>query len=107
MRMDTLISPAQPVSDLKFIKPRAILLAMHQFVEDGEDLFAVAVHAAQIVSKTRFIAWRLKPLINQGFRNIYIAPKRVHRVTPQKQAIEHRRFALRSKRVEIFCSGNL
>jgi hypothetical protein len=83
----------------------AILLAVHEFVEDREHLLAIRVNAFEVIAKGGFVARSFQPLVNQGLGDVYIAAQSIDRVAAQEQTIKHRRLTLRGQRIEIVFDG--
>jgi hypothetical protein len=84
----------------------AMLFFENELVKDGEDLFAIAVHAAQGIAEIVLVAVWMKPLIQQGAGDVNIAPERIGGVAAQKEAVKHCRFPLGSERVEIIATNH-
>jgi hypothetical protein len=84
----------------------AVLFFENQLVEDGQDLFAVTIHAAQGIAEIAFIAMRMQPLIKEWPRNVDIPAQGIGRVAAQKKAVENCRFPLRRERVNIVATGH-
>jgi hypothetical protein len=88
------------------VDANAVFFFQDQFVKDGKDLFAVAVHAAQGITEIVLVAVWMKPLIEQGTGDVNITPERIGGMAAQKEAVKHCRFPLWSERVEIIATNH-
>jgi hypothetical protein len=88
------------------VDANAVFFFEDQFVEDGKNLFAIAVHAAQGIAEVVLVAVWVKPLVEQGTGDVNIAPERIGGVAAQKEAVKHCCFPLGSERVEIIATNH-
>ncbi len=66
-----------------------------QFIENGQDLFAVNVGAVELYLHLLLIAVAGQELVDELLGNVDIPAERFSRMTTQKEPVEQRRFALR------------
>ena len=64
-----------------------------EFVEDGENLFAVAVELPEVIAEVAFVLAAGLPLLEERHGAIDIAAECVDRVAAEEEAIEQGRFA--------------
>ena len=89
------------------VDANAVFFFQDQFIENSEDLLAVAVHTSEGIAEIFFVSARLQPFVQQRARDIDVPSEVVGRVTPQKEAVENRRFPLRGKRIRIFAAKHI
>jgi hypothetical protein len=85
----------------------AVLFFEHQFVENRQYFFPVAIHAAEGIAEIAFVAVGMKPLMEERTRDIDILAQGISGVATQKKAVENCRFPLRRERVKIVATGHI
>jgi hypothetical protein len=69
-------------------------LAIHQFLEDRQDLLSIAVHLPQLLPHSYFIPVPPQEFLEKLLRNVDIPAQSFSRVPAQKQAVKKGRFPL-------------
>jgi hypothetical protein len=69
-------------------------LAIHQFLENRQDLLAVAVHLPKLLAHSYFIPVPPQEFLEKLLGNVDIPAQSFCRVPAQKQAIKKGRFPL-------------
>ena len=72
---------------------RAASFVEDEFIEDGEDLFAVVVELAQIVAEVAFVLSSVGPFFVEQDGNVNISAERLDGVAAKKKAIKESCFA--------------
>jgi hypothetical protein len=69
-------------------------LAIHQFLEDRQDLLSVAVHLPQLLPHCYFIPMPPQEFLEKRLGNVDIPAQSLSRVPAQKQAVKKGCFPL-------------
>lgn len=83
------------------VGPLAVLFVHDQFVEDGQNFFAVGVHVLQAVLELGTELAAADPFFGGAAGDINILAQVLGGVAAQEESVEHGRFALRRQWVVV------